>query len=160
MTNSAISRTNENLHHAFAGEAMANRKYLYFAKQARRLGNEQIAALFEEIAGEETPHAFGHLELIYPIKTLTVSRLLELAIEGELYETNHMYPDFERIAKEEGANQAAQKFVEQAKESREHANIFIQAAKRFQALAKVEAIHATRYQKALDTLGQDEQMSA
>jgi rubrerythrin len=145
-------RTQANLKEAFAGESMANRKYLYFAKQARRLGNEEIAKLFEDIAQQETAHAFSHLELIYPPKSLTAAKLLELAIEGELYETNHMYPEFERIAKEESQTEAAKEFVEQAQESKEHAQIFAEAAKRFHALGKVEAIHAGRYQDALDGL--------
>lgn len=146
------SKTEHNLHEAFAGEAMANRKYLYFAKEARRLGNLEIAKLFEEVANQETAHAFSHLELIYPRQSLTVERLLDLAIEGELYETNHMYPQFEKTALEEGEVAAVREFVEQGKESREHAAIFSQAAKRFKVLAKVEAMHARRYQDARDRL--------
>jgi rubrerythrin len=144
------TKTSENLNAAFAGESMANRKYLYFAKIARKLGNEEVAALFEETAHQETGHAFAHLELIYPASDMSVERLLELAIEGELYETNQMYPEFERIAIEEGDKEAAAEFVEQAAESKEHAKIFEQAAKRFHALGMVERFHATRYQKALE----------
>ncbi len=150
MSDNNKSKTAENLHSAFAGESMANRKYLYFAKIARKLGNEEVAALFEKTAHEETGHAFAHLELIYPSDGMTVERLLELAIEGELYETNEMYPEFERIAREEGEQAAVDEFIEQAAESREHAGIFEQAAKRFKALKLVEAYHANRYQKALD----------
>ncbi len=146
------SKTSENLHSAFAGESMANRKYLYFAKVARKLGNEEIAELFEETAHQETGHAFSHLELLYPPSELTVEKLLELAIEGELYETNQMYPEFEQIALEEGRMDAVAEFKEQALESREHAEIFQQAAKRFKALGRVEKFHADRYQKALDNL--------
>jgi rubrerythrin len=149
-------KTKHNLKEAFAGESMANRKYLFFAKQARRLGNNQIAELFEEIAHQETAHAFSHLELIHPPSELTVNKLLELAIEGELYETNYMYPEFERVAREEGNLEAVAEFVEQAAESREHAEIFQQAAKRFSGLAKVEKIHAKRYQDALANLEQKE----
>ncbi len=144
------SKTAENLHSAFAGESMANRKYLYFAKVARKLGKEEIAKLFEETAHQETGHAFSHLELLYPSNDLTVERILELAIEGELYETNQMYPEFEKIALEEGKLDAADEFVEQGAESAEHAKIFEQAAKRFKALTLVERYHATKYQKALE----------
>jgi rubrerythrin len=150
------SKTEQNLHSAFAGESMANRKYLYFAKVARKLGNEEIAKLFEETAHQETGHAFSHLELLYPSSELTVERLLELAIEGELYETNEMYPEFERIALEEGRPDAVAEFKEQGAESREHADIFEQAAKRFKALKRVEKFHADRYQKALDSLSEPE----
>jgi rubrerythrin len=153
-------RTDKNLKEAFAGESMANRKYLYFAKQARRLGNNQIADLFEEIAHQETAHAFSHLELIHEPSTLTVAKLLELAIEGELYETNHMYPEFERVAREEGNLEAVKEFVEQAAESRDHAEIFLQAAKRFNALGKVEKIHAKRYQDALENLEHTQDQSS
>lgn len=146
------SETEQNLHAAFAGEAMANRKYLYFAKRAKQLGNIEIAELFENIAHQETAHAFSHLELIYPPNELSIEKLLELAIEGEMYETNQMYPEFERTAIKEGDAEAAQEFVEQAKESKEHASIFGQAAKRFNSLAKVERLHMDRYQKALDNL--------
>ncbi len=146
------SQTQENLKQAFAGEAMANRKYLYFAKQAKRFGNQEIAKLFKNIAEQETAHAFSHLELIYPPENLTVAKLLELAIEGELYETNQMYPEFERIAKQESEDKAQLEFAEQGQESRQHANIFIEAAKRFHALSKVEAIHANKYQQALQKL--------
>jgi len=148
------TKTAENLNSAFAGESMANRKYLYFAKVARSLGNEEIAKLFEETAHQETGHAFSHLELLYPPAEMTVEKLLEIAIEGELYETNQMYPDFERIAVEEGDNEAAAEFVEQGAESKEHAQVFQQAAKRFHALAMVEKFHANKYQKALHKVKQ------
>jgi rubrerythrin len=144
------NKTAENLHSAFAGESMANRKYLYFAKVARKLGNEEIARLFEETAHQETGHAFSHLELLYPPAELTIEKILELAIEGELYETNQMYPEFERIAIEEGNEAAKHEFREQGEESREHAEIFIKAQKRFKALTMVEKFHANKYQKALD----------
>jgi rubrerythrin len=150
--NTFPTKTHENLHAAFAGESMANRKYLYFAKIARELGNEEVATLFEETAHQETAHAFSHLDLMYPKATMTVEKLLEIAIEGELYECNHMYPDFERTAKEEGNATAVAEFQEQAEESAQHAMNFTLAAKRFGALTKVEAHHAGRYQKALESL--------
>ncbi len=152
MNECYTNKTQENLHAAFAGESMANRKYLYFAKIARELGNEEVAKLFEETANQETSHAFAHLDLIYPKEEMTVEKLLEIAIEGELYETNQMYPEFERIAQEEGNLAAVQKFQEQASESAGHAEIFQKAAKRFGALTKVEAFHASRYQRALDNV--------
>ncbi|HMP53305.1 MAG TPA: rubrerythrin family protein [Candidatus Melainabacteria bacterium] len=154
MNNLTNTETEKNLEAAFAGESMANRKYLYFAKLARELGNEEVAELFEETANQETGHAFAHLQLLYPSKEMTVEKLLELAIEGELYETNQMYPEFERIARQEGRLDAVEEFIEQADESREHAKVFTQAAKRFNSLGKVEEWHARRYQKALENLGE------
>jgi len=146
------TQTEKNLEAAFAGESMANRKYLYFAKVARELGNDAIAELFEKTAHQETAHAFAHLQLLYPTNELTVERLLEIAIEGELYETNHMYPEFEATARQEGNLNAVGEFKEQAAESAEHVALFQKAAKQFKALVAVEAHHAGRYQKALAEL--------
>lgn len=146
------SKTAANLMAAFGGESMANRKYLYFAKIARKLGNEEVAKLFEETANHETAHAFAHLELIWPSNEMTVEKILALAADGERYESTIMYPNFEAEAVAEGNPQAVAEFQEQAKESMEHAGIFEKAAKRFGALKKVEGFHAARYQAALDKL--------
>jgi rubrerythrin len=146
-------KTRANLETAFAGESMANRKYLYFAKLARQQGAEEVARLFEETAAQETHHAFGHLQLLYPA-TLSVAELLRIAMEGELYETNQMYPEFERVAREEKEAAAVGEFAEQRAESAAHAELFREALgraeKRFGALARVEARHAARYGAALD----------
>jgi rubrerythrin len=162
MTNRYISntQTEKNLEAAFAGESMAHQKYRYFAKLARELGNESIAALFENTAGQETAHAAAHLELLYPKSQMTVARLLEIAIEGELYETQHMYPAFEQVARQEGHLDAVSEFQEQAQESAVHAQTFLQAAKRFKALAFVEGHHAKRYQNALSGLTAPEQQAS
>jgi rubrerythrin len=146
--------TRKNLESAFAGESMANRKYLYFAKIARELGDEEVAKVFEETAHQETGHAFSHLQLLYPANTLTVEKLLEIAIEGERYEHNTMYPEFEKTASEEGNLDALKEFKDQGAESRDHDALFSstleKARKKFHALTKVEKIHADRYQSLLD----------
>ena len=66
MNSENVSATVKNLEAAFAGESMANRKYLYFARRCRELGADDVAGVFEETARQETAHAFGHLELLYP----------------------------------------------------------------------------------------------
>ena len=146
------SQTFKNLEAAFAGESMANRKYLYFAKLAREFGNEEIAKLFENTANQETGHAFSHLELLYPKKDMTVAKILEIAMEGEFYETNTMYPEFEQQAVKDGDETAKEVFNEQKQESSEHHEIFLKAAKRFKVLKNVERTHALRYQTALNSL--------
>jgi len=150
----ANSVTIQNLEAAFAGESMANRKYLYFARRCRELGAVEVAEVFENTAAQETAHAFGHLELLYPSTELTVERMLELAVEGETYEYTEMYPKFRHMAMEEGETAAVREMDEQIEESREHAEMFQavleKAAKRFAALAKVEERHAGHYQNALD----------
>lgn len=150
--NKSPSQTMKNLETAFAGESMANRKYLYFAKVAKKLGNLEIAKLFEDTAIQETGHAFSHLELIYDESTLTVEKLLEIAMEGELYECNTMYPEFESTAIQEGQIEAVQEFQEQKNESKTHARLFEKAARRFSTLKKIEKMHAAKYQDALSKI--------
>ena len=152
----ARGRTKKNLETAFAGESMANRKYLYFAKIARQLGDEAVAKLFEETADAETGHAHAHLALLYPAKDMTVEKILQAAIAGERHEHTVMYPGFENEAKAEADASAAGEFREQARESSEHDAAFTamleQARRRFAHLTTVEKEHADRYQAALDRL--------
>lgn len=154
MSEQTISKTIKNLEAAFAGESMANRKYLYFARQCRALGADDVAEVFEETARQETAHAFGHLDLLFPPDTLTVEKMLSLAIEGETYEYTEMYPEFRTTALEEREDAAVREIDEQIAESKEHAErfnaILEKAAKRFSALANVEERHAKHYQQALD----------
>ncbi|NQV20613.1 MAG: rubrerythrin [Rhodospirillales bacterium] len=154
MSNKPSSVTIQNLEAAFAGESIANRKYLYFAKRCRELGADHVAEVFEATAEQETAHAFGHLELLYPSSELSVERMLEMAVEGETYEYTEMYPKFRHLAVQEGETGAVREMDEQIAESKEHAEMFQQvlekAAKCFAALAKVEERHAGHYQKALD----------
>lgn len=150
-----VSQTIKNLEAAFAGESMANRKYLYFAKQCHALGADDIAAVFEKTAEQETAHAFGHLQLLFPEDTLTVEKMLQLAIDGETYEYTKMYPEFRNTALEERNSAAVAEMDEQIEESKDHAEMFAKvlqtAEKRFAALAKVEKRHAQHYQDALDS---------
>ena len=156
MSDKTQSVTIQNLEAAFAGESMANRKYLYFAKRCRELGIDDVAEVFENTAEQETAHAFGHLELRYPSSGLTVERMLELAVEGETYEYTEMYPKFRHLAMQEGNEAAVAEMDEQIAESKEHAEMFQavleKAAKRFAALAKVEERHANHYADTLNKL--------
>ena len=58
--------TQANLEAAFGGESMANRKYLFFADDAKQLGHNELAKLFRETAAQETEHAFVHFRLLHP----------------------------------------------------------------------------------------------
>ncbi|OIR09129.1 rubrerythrin-1 [mine drainage metagenome] len=151
------SLTLQNLEAAFAGEAMANRKYLFFARRARELGAIAVAEAFERTAEQETLHAFGHLDLLYPKEQLTVETMLRLAIEGETHEYTDMYPRFRHLAEQEGQQAAVAEIDGQIAESREHAERFARllatAAKRFAALAKVEEKHANHYRDTLAAHG-------
>jgi rubrerythrin len=146
-------KTYANLEAAFAGEAMAHIKYRYFAKLARAAGDEETARVFEETASQEVAHAFGHLDLLYPPKDLTSAKMLDIAIAGETYEYTEMYPRFRETAVAEGNQAATREIDEQIEESKEHAQQFAaalaKAAKRFNALAKVEERHAAHYREHL-----------
>lgn len=149
-------KTYANLEAAFAGESMAHTKYRYFAKLAHAAGDEDTARIFEQTADQELMHAFGHLDLLYPAAEVTPAKALQIAIDGETYEYSEMYPGFRQTAIAEGNAAAVAEIDEQIGESRAHAERFKavleKAAKRFAALAKVEARHASHYQKALDAL--------
>ena len=155
MSNHSQSPTLQNLESAFAGESMANRKYLFFARRARELGALEVAKVFEETAEQETMHAFGHLDLLYPKDDLTIEKMLQFAIDGETYEYTEMYPKFRHLAEQEGNEAAVKEMDDQIAESRDHAALFAKtlekAAKRFSALAKVEERHAQHYRDTLKT---------
>jgi len=159
------SNTSKNLSEAFAGESMANRKYLFFAEVAKKLGMEDLAKLFRETANQETQHAFSHFRLLHPElvvddpstlseeqKKAIASRCLELAIEGETYEYTTMYPEFAEQARADRDSGAAAEFKEQEEESREHASTFRQAAHKFGLLTHIEHHHADQYTEALESL--------
>jgi len=127
-----MSKTMDNLAAAFAGESQANRKYLAFAKRADDEGYPQVAKLFRAAAAAETVHAHNHLRIMGGIHT-TKENIME-AINGETYEFNDMYPDFLKVAEEEGEKQAVWSF--------DIAN-------------EVEKIHADLYKKASMALNKD-----
>jgi rubrerythrin len=131
------TQTEKNLLKAFAGESMARNRYDFFAKQAKKEGLEQIAALFTETSGNEQSHAkqfFKYLEggmveitASYPAGIIgTTLENLKAAAEGENEEWTSLYPEFARIAEEEG---------------------FKEVAVTFRLIAKVEKAHEERYLK-------------
>ena len=94
-----MSKTEQNLKDAFAGESQANRKYLAFAKQAEEEGYSQAAKLFRAVAAAETVHAHAHLRALGGIKK-TVENLKD-ALSGEIHEFKKMYPAMIEAAKAE-----------------------------------------------------------
>ena len=126
--------TQDNLQEAFAGESQANRKYLAFAKKAESEGFNQIAKLFRAAAEAETVHAHKHLKVMGGIKSTKEN--LEEAIEGETHEYTKMYPQMILEAEKEGGKE--------------------QAIKSFELANKVESIHASLYQKALENMDSNE----
>ncbi|MFX0038482.1 MAG: rubrerythrin family protein [Promethearchaeota archaeon] len=103
-----MSKTEEGLKEAFAGESQANRKYLAFAQQADKEGFPQIAKIFRAAAAAETVHAHNHLRALGGIKSTKEN--IRAAVEGEHYEFTKMYPEFLEAAKNEGNKEAERTF--------------------------------------------------
>ena len=120
-----MSRSIENLREAFAGESQANRRYLAFAQKAEEDGFAQIAKLFRAAAEAETIHAFNHLKIIGEIKSTNEN--LEIAISGETFEYSKMYPEYIKIANEEGNKRAAWSFEVANEVEKVHANLYREA---------------------------------
>jgi rubrerythrin len=125
------SKTHENLKAAFANEAQANRRYLYFAHQADIEGFPEIAGLFRDTAEGEAGHALGHLDLLrkagdpatgLPIGTTSVN--LVAAVAGETLECTELYPAMAATARQEGFPEIADWFERLAKAERNHAERF------------------------------------
>ena len=115
-----MSKTEENLKIAFAGESQARNKYDYFAKVARKEGYHYIARLFEETAINEHQHAKDEFKLLGGICDTKTN--LKEAIIGENFEHTDMYPTFAKEAEEEGNKEAAVLFRQIAKVEKEHEN--------------------------------------
>jgi len=103
-----MSKTEENLKAAFAGESQANRKYLAFAEKAEKEGLPQIAKTFRAAAAAETIHAHNHLRVLGGIKSTKEN--IKAAVEGEYYEFTEMYPEFLEDSKKEGNKDAERSF--------------------------------------------------
>ncbi|WP_147820020.1 rubrerythrin [Salidesulfovibrio onnuriiensis] len=138
------TRTEQNLLKAFAGESQARNKYNYFASIAKKEGYVQISAIFEETANHEKEHAKrlfkfmegGEVEITasYPAGVLgnTVQNLKEAA-GGEHYEYETMYPEFARIAREEGFNEIAAVFENIAVAETYHEERYLALVKNIEA---------------------------
>ena len=103
------TKTEKNLLEAFAGESMARNKYTYFASKARKEGHNQIAALFEETAGNEKEHAKLWFKYLEGGEIGDTMSNLKAAAEGENYEWTDMYDRMAKEAEEEGFKEIAQK---------------------------------------------------
>lgn len=125
------SETEKNLLASFAGESQARNRYTFFAKQAKKDGFEQIAAIFEETAKQEEEHAKlffkelkgGMVEITaaYPAgQILDTQANLEAAADGEKEEWKDLYVRFAAVAKKEGFPEIADLFTHVASVEKEH----------------------------------------
>ncbi len=131
-----MTRTEQNLGAAFAGESQANRRYLAFAKQADNEGYRQIAKLFRAAAEAETVHAHAHLRALKAINKTAEN--LKDAISGETHEFKQMYPDMIEAAKQEGHKVAERSFTYANKVEEVHANLYHKALEKMDKLEEVD----------------------
>lgn len=136
------TKTATNLMAAFAGESQARNRYTYWSSIAKKEGYVQIANVFEETANQEKEHAKRLMKLMnedltketveitgsFPVLLGTTADNLIAAAAGENEEHSHMYPDFAKIAREEG---------------------FDLIATVFESIAVAEKFHEDRYLKLL-----------
>lgn len=151
-----MDKTYRNLATAFAGESMARNRYTIYASIAKKAGYEQIAAVFIDTANQEKEHAsklFNWMSQIaakpenadaeelklenveVPNVRGTTEENLRAAIEGENFEFESMYPEFAKIAKEEG---------------------YDEISKHLQAISQAENHHKQRFTKILESLEKGE----
>jgi rubrerythrin len=127
-----MSKTEDGLKEAFAGESQANRKYLAFAKKAEEEGYKQVAKLFRAAAEAETVHAHNHLRELKGVKSTKEN--LEASISGESYEFLTMYPAMIADAQAESNKSAERSFT---------------------IANEVEKVHHRLYKMALENLGKN-----
>jgi len=142
-----MKKTIENLTKAFIGESQARNRYAFYSKVAKKEGFEKIAEIFTITADQEKEHAkrlFEHIqelkeklgddkneiivEAASPNAYGTTAENLKAAAEGENYEYTEMYPEFAKVADDEGLPEIA---------------------KRLRAIALAEKHHEERYKKLL-----------
>ena len=136
------TQTEKNLLIAFSGESQARNRYTYFAGVARKEGLVQISSIFEETANQEKEHAKrffkflegGELEITETVPAGKIGNTMEnliSAAEGEEHEWQEMYPEFARVAREEG---------------------FYEVAAAFEAISIAEKQHGKRYRDLAENL--------
>jgi rubrerythrin len=128
------TKTEANLKAAFAGESQAHTKYGYYSEVAAEEGHKEFSDLFLETSTNENEHAELWFKYLHDGHIPTTSLNLQDAAAGENYETTTMYPEFARIAKEEG---------------------FPEIAAKFEMVGKIESRHEARYRKMLEELKTD-----
>ena len=120
MANLKGTKTEKNLAEAFAGESQARNKYAYFASKARKDGYEQIAAVFEETAGNEKEHAKIWFKLLLGGEVPGTADNLKAAAAGENGEWTDMYKRMASEAREEGFGDIAFLFESVGAIEKEH----------------------------------------
>lgn len=141
MKNLKGTKTAENLMKSFAGESQARNRYTFYSLVARQEGYESIARVFEETANQEKAHANVFYKFLtadmngekiiinadYPVALYDkTADCLDAAAKGEHEEQAILYPEFSKVAKEEG---------------------FDRIAEAYDAISRIEEMHEKRYRK-------------
>ena len=125
------TKTEANLKAAFAGESQAHTKYSYYASVAKKEGRDDFFELFNETSKNEREHAELWFKYLHDGDIPTTEVNIEDAASGENYEQTIMYPEFAKIAREEG---------------------FPEIAAKMEMVGKIEARHEARYKAMLEQL--------
>src|SRR5674476_1357003 len=106
--------TEQNLINAVGGESQAHMRYLYFADQAEKDNLSNVTRLFRAIPHAEYIHAGDHYRELRHLDGGFVAnsmaafgpgdskKNLKLAIAGETFEIEEMYPAYIEVAKFQG----------------------------------------------------------
>ena len=138
------TRTEQNLLKSFAGESQARNRYTYFASVAKKEGYRQIEAIFQETADQEKEHAKrffkflegGELEITaaFPAGVIgTTAENLKAAADGEHCEAEELYPEFAKVAEEEGFKEIATAYHNIIKAEKEHERRYLKLLERVES---------------------------
>ncbi len=139
MSNLKGSKTETNILTAFAGESQARNRYTFFAGRARKEGFVQIASVFEETANHEKEHAKrlfkllegGEVEVTAGFPAGVIDATLDNlrgSAAGENHEHTQMYPEFAKVAREEGFDAIAKVFESIAVAEKQHEKRYLDLA--------------------------------
>ncbi len=131
--------TEQHMINAFGGESMANMRYRHFAVQAEKEKFPNVARLFIAVAHAEFIHAGDHYRELKHLDGGFVAnsmgafgpgdtlKNLGLAIAGEQFEIDEMYPVYMEVAKYQGENSAYRSFDWSYQTEKQHLALFQKA---------------------------------
>lgn len=131
--------TQQNMINAFGGESMAHMRYLIFAERAAHEDLPNVARLFRAIAAAELVHAGDHYRALrhldggFAANSMgtfgpgETNKNLALAVAGEDYEVQEMYPAFLNVAELQGETEAYRSFLWSYETEKMHLALFRKA---------------------------------
>jgi rubrerythrin len=119
--------TEENVKGALAGESQAHIRYLAFAEKAAAENLPNVARVFRANAFAEQVHATNHLRTLAGVGKTTDN--LAVAVGGEGFEIEEMYPVYSTVAEAQG-EKMAQTYMDYALAAEKVHRAMYQAAKK------------------------------